>query len=408
MGAFPDDKEHFLDWILAHTEYGDFDKKPLRHTFMPRALYGQYLEYIWQDAINSPAARKHVIRHNACKVSDLALQGEKVLITTQSDEIISVDYAVIATGNMTPANLPIPNMDIYKDPKYFRDPWKQESVLNVEPSRPVLIIGNGLSMIDTIIGLHEQGFNNLIYTVSPNGFTILPHRYNGYGYDKLNDELPSDSSLFDIVFVFNKHIKKIRALGLSSVPLIDSFRPRIQEFWTNFSDEDKKTFVTRLKHLWSAGRHRIPMHIHDKLIQLMIEGTLKTYTGKVRNMVNLGSAVSVEIFNKKTQEIEFLNVSRVINCTGPDSNISRMDGHFLQKCLQRGIITQDTLFLGINANPDTYEVIDKNQRTMPNLFTIGSNLRGILWESTAVNELRQQAFAMAGHLVKKINTNLAV
>ena len=38
-----------------------------------------------------------------------------------------------------------------------------------------------------------------------------------------------------------------------------------------------------------------------------------------------------------------------------------------------------------------------------NLFTLGSNLKGELWESTAVNELRQQANAIADIILAEEN-----
>ena len=43
----------------------------------------------------------------------------------------------------------------------------------------------------------------------------------------------------------------------------------------------------------------------------------------------------------------------------------------------------------------------------PIKFTIGSNLKGELWESTAVNELRSQAEKIAEKLKSRLQTNTA-
>jgi uncharacterized NAD(P)/FAD-binding protein YdhS len=57
------------------------------------------------------------------------------------------------------------------------------------------------------------------------------------------------------------------------------------------------------------------------------------------------------------------------------------------------------LKLGIAAETTTYKVKDQEGNTKHNLFTLGSNLKGELWESTAVNELRLQAEKLAEQLL---------
>ena len=55
---------------------------------------------------------------------------------------------------------------------------------------------------------------------------------------------------------------------------------------------------------------------------------------------------------------------------------------------------------------DTFQIIDGNNNRHTNLFTMGSNLKGELWESTAVNELRIQAEKLAQFIMSnEKNTN---
>src|SRR5690606_33568762 len=100
-----------------------------------------------------------------------------------------------------------------------------------------------------------------------------------------------------------------------------------------------------------------------------------------------------------------IQVSRVINCTGPETNLMNLNGSFLKKCLLNGIISQDSLKLGIRANTETFQVIDSQGKLQPNLLTLGSNLKGELWESTAINELREQADKIAGILTLSIKNH---
>jgi uncharacterized NAD(P)/FAD-binding protein YdhS len=55
------------------------------------------------------------------------------------------------------------------------------------------------------------------------------------------------------------------------------------------------------------------------------------------------------------------------------------------------------LFIGFDVS-DAGQLIDATGRVVPNLYTLGSPQKGRLLETTAVPELRQQAFELAGLL----------
>src|SRR5690606_36862552 len=126
-------------------------------------------------------------------------------------------------------NPKIRNTDFYKSPNYFQNPWKIESVKNIKNNMPVLIIGNGLTMVDTVFGLLEQGFKGEIYAISPNGFNILPHRHGGFQYLQLNKDLKNNITLFELIKLINKHIKTVREFGISAEPVIEALRPHTQK-----------------------------------------------------------------------------------------------------------------------------------------------------------------------------------
>ena len=321
---------------------------------------------------------------------------------------MTVVYCVIATGNQEPANVKIRNMSFYESSNYFKNPWFSDCVNNVRKIKSILIIGNGLTMVDTVLGLLENNYKGKIYSISPNGFNILPHRHNGLKYNKLVEELPDKASLLEVFSLVHKHIKKVRKFGVSAEAVIDSIRPYTQQIWKRFSIEEKKTFMARFRHLWGVVRHRIPLHIHDKLQKLRIEGRLKIIAGKLLDIEEESGVITVDYYNKKTGNKENFKVSRVINSSGPDSNIEKMDMNFLQNCFFKNIITQDELKLGILANTETFEIINNKGEQSKNLFTLGSNLRGELWESTAVNELRSQAGSLAAIIIKKISIDLTI
>lgn len=395
MSAFADQPNHFLDWVMQQTEFKDRDRTLIANSFLSRKLYGDYLVDVWNK--NLPLAAEKGIKITIIDqfVVDLAIEPTGVKMVLDNDESIHVDQCVIATGNQVPRNPSIKNESFYPNNNYFQNPWILEAVQDVNPALPVMIVGNGLTMVDTVLGLKENGFNGEIYSISPKGFNILPHRHNGLKYEKLVEELTENMSLREIYQLVSKHIKTVREYGVSAEPVIDSLRPHTQRLWKGLSDNEKALFMSRLRHLWGVARHRIPLHTHDKIQQLRIDGKLHIQSGRIVDFLEKPNGIEVHYFDKKEGATKSILVSRIINCTGPETDLRNVQKSFLKNCLLKGDIVQDALKLGINTNTDTYQVKKADGTYHSNVFTLGGNLKGELWESTAVNELRTQTERLA-------------
>ncbi len=402
MSAYPDKPDHFLDWVMKKEIFIKKDKTLIANSFLPRQVYGEYLFDIWEEAKEEAESKQIKLTVIESFVIDLDTSEDIISLWLDNNQKLNVDECVIATGNHIPRNPRIKNMDFYNSPNYFQNPWKIESVKDTKENLPILIVGNGLTMVDTVLGLLEQGFKGEIYSISPNGFNILPHRHNGLKYSKLVEELQDNMNIYELVKLINKHIKTVREYGVSAEPIIDSLRPQTQKIWKSFTDHEKELFMSRLRHLWGVARHRIPLHSHDKIQQLRIDGKLHINSGKIIDITELNESITVQYFDKKENGIKAINVSRIINCTGPETDLANLDKSFLKNCLLKGILTQDKLKIGIKADTESFQIINSDGKPHTNLYTIGSNLKGELWESTAVNELRGQAEKLAKKLKAKM------
>lgn len=399
MSAFPENPNHFLNWIMRRNEFRDKDETLIANSFLPRQLYGEYLTEIWKDALETAKSKNIHVEVVDSQVNALDTKGSLVTLTLENGNFVEVDDCVIASGNHIPGNPLISNISFYNSEKYFRNPWLLESVSNTESDKAILIIGNGLTMVDTVLGLLENVFKGEIYSISPNGFNILPHRHNGLKYTKFTEDVTENMSLLEMVSLINKHIKSVREYGVSAEPVIDSIRPHTQRIWKSLTNLEKQLFMSRLRHLWGVARHRIPLHTHDKIQQLRINGKLHIISGKIINFTESGKTITAEFFDKKNGCTRQVEVSRVINCTGPETDLMKLNKSFLKDCLHNGILVQDALKLGIRTDTDTFQVLNSKDMPHSNLFTLGSNLKGELWESTAVNELRDQAERLAAKLI---------
>ncbi len=399
MSAFPDKPGDFIDWVHEREEYNSIDKELLSRTFLPRNLYGKYLEEIWNNALNNKRTDTEVNVIDD-RVVDVEISEDSVMALLKNGKNISATKLVLATGNSEPRNPLIPNADFYSSPAYFKNSWKNEAVLNTKTEKDILILGSGLTMVDTVLGLLENGFTGKIYSLSPHGFGILPHRHGGMAYTGLKKELQEPYRLYDLVKLAHKHIRIVRELGLSAEPIIDSLRPYTQKIWQSLSAGERRYFMSsRLRHLYGVARHRLPLNLHDRMQNLRIHNRLIVLAGNLENATETTDGIQANYYNRKTRNKETLLVERVINCTGPESSIKKTGNAVLQNMWKRGILTADPLELGINADAENFKVIDKYGEELNNVFTLGTNLRGMLWESTAVPELRVQAEKLASKLI---------
>jgi len=405
MSAFPDKPDHFLDWVMQQPFYCDMDISLVAQSFMPRAVYGVYLKALWTQA--KELARKKGIRveelNNHVIEIEPGLKG--YVVKTKEGKVIICHAVVLATGNQLPRNHGVEDNRFYDQSSlYYRNPWQREAIENLPTHCPVLIIGNGLTMVDTVSAIMEQGYPEQIISVSPNGFQLLPHRHTGMEYKKLETDIQPGMSLNDWVCLINKHRKLIRQLGISAEPIIDAIRPITQDIWMGLSLQEKRLFLRRLNPVWNVARHRVPLHIHDSLQQWRFAGKLQTYAGRIVSLTDAGNFVRVVLRQKTTGTLIELEVSRIINCSGPEADVSKMEKGLLATAYDKGLLRPDEMRLGLDAHWPSMRLYRSNGQLHKGWYTLGTNLRGVLWESTSVKEIREQADLLATQLLLQKST----
>ena len=399
MSAFHDRPDHFLLWCLNQKNI-NFHKEELPFTYLPRNLYGIYLDEIFEEKIkNIPGNITLQIIDD--EVTDIEKNNHRLIVKTLSGKNISADKFIVATGNCEPGPPIIKNLAFLKSKNYFSNPWTEKAVLEIEEHQTVLIIGTGLTMVDVIIGLREKNFNGKIITLSPHGYKILPHRKHLPQHYILN-ELTPPYTLENLFRLFYKHIREARKHGLSGETVVDAIRLRTQEIWQLLSLDDKKKFMMHLRHLWGVARHRLPIHIHEQIQQLIKEEKLEVIAGRLREITENENGFEIKIRKRKDQSELILKAKRIINCTGPETDIRKQKSPLFEALLNKRMIRPDALNLGIETTADG-NIIDEKNMVSNQIFAIGSLLKGKLWESTAIPELRSQAHKMAEIILKNMN-----
>lgn len=391
MGAFPDDVGDFYNWISEKgLQYDD-------HAFVPRKIFGQYLRETIEKAVIHKAENTqiNIIDDEAVDISVDANQSQVIL---KSGEILVSDKVVLAFGNFMPPHPGVENMDFATAAKYFQDQWNPKVHAKIEETDSVLIIGTGLSMVDLAMHYHAAGHQGKVKAISTRGLLPAVHDL-GHTYSSFYDELKPMRRITDLLKTVRRHIRKAENDGLNWRGVIDSLRPHTQQIWLDLPVAEKRYFMQHLSRYWNVARHRVPMEAAAILDEMKSDGRLQIIKGRLQR-INVNTDGRFETAFSANGVEHVITTDAIINCIGSQSNFDKLDSPLVKSMIARRHIRNDELSLGIAALPDG-RIIDKTGKPSNVLFTLGTALKGTLWETTAIPEIRTQAKTLALQLLNK-------
>src|SRR6059058_1358882 len=91
MSAFPRDPEHFFRWVRRH-----HDASAQPQDFVPRYVYGSYLESLLETAAEFPGNAR--LERKEQEVTGVERRGDRFVVRLSSCEAIVARAVVLATG----------------------------------------------------------------------------------------------------------------------------------------------------------------------------------------------------------------------------------------------------------------------------------------------------------------------
>ncbi|MCW3071765.1 MAG: hypothetical protein JWO44_1655 [Bacteroidetes bacterium] len=396
MSAFASLPDHFTDWVTAKPEYKQFHFPTIRHSFLPRMIYGKYLEELSAEHLKNE--RLEIIRSKAV---DVKSANGKYVIITENDHRIESDFLVLATGNFQPAPPKLKDPSALSSPNYFSNPWTNDFIEKLKPDESVLLIGSGLTMVDYVLTLVAEGFRGKIYSVSPRGYLPEGHSEQVTAYPDFLEEIKGKGlqSVFSSII---SHVQKAAEKNIPWQSVIDSVRPHAKTVWMGLSRKDKQQFISHVRHIWGVARHRLPLDAHKKIRELMQSGQLEVIGGRLQALNSINDSFEAFIKLRRVQDVKTLAVSKIVNCTGPQINFNELNEALVKSLLQQDLISADELKMGIRALPSG-NALNSKAEPVPRLYALGSLLRGLMWETTAVPDLRVNAENVAAQIIGSID-----
>jgi uncharacterized NAD(P)/FAD-binding protein YdhS len=388
----------FLDFLAAqgiHSAPGDF---------LPRQVYGEYLRARLAAARTVAPAHVSCVHHRASalqlrRATPGAIQESAWDLWLDDGTALRADEVVLALGN-PPPGCQKELESIAGSDRYVRDPWSIGS-LPSEELQSVLLVGSGLTMIDAALRLaalrprvrHIHVLSRHGWLPQPQASTNLPARA-----PPVREQLEgARGSIRALTREFRRLCREVDAAGGDWREVLALARAQLPSQWRSLDESQRARFLRHVRSLWDVNRHRVPSGPLAAVQSLSRRGVLEVHAGRLIEANLLDDAVEVIWRPRGAERTRAWLVDRVINCTGPDSRVSRHADPLVQSLLTNGLLRTDTLDLGIDVHDDG-RVLGREGLPVDHLYYLGPWLRARDWEATAVPELREHALALSRRL----------
>ncbi|MCB1226802.1 MAG: FAD/NAD(P)-binding protein [Verrucomicrobiales bacterium] len=390
MSAFPDLPDHFVQWLRTRSDFDRMPDQELKERFIPRMIFGDYLKSLGHHYLSTPSmagVTTTFVEGEAVGVRPLTGGGAEVQLA--DGRSVGADRVVLACGNEAPA--PLPGVDaLTGHAGWVANPWEAWHDKLPGDDGTIILLGTGLTTVDAIITLRALGWLGRIHAVSRHGWLPESH-FRGREY---TDFPPAGVKVEELGLkrlraLMEEHCQKLREMGANPAIVVDKMRPHTQHVWSAFTVEERLEFARRDAARWNILRHRIAPEIHAQVTNAQLMGQLQVHAATIQGLEPEGDRIRVVL-----DGAEDLHGDLVINATGPQTRFSATRSGLLQRLMADGLIVPDEMDMGVRVAPDHTALLADGQRS-PLLLAMGPLLRGTLWETIAVPELRGQARRVA-------------
>jgi uncharacterized NAD(P)/FAD-binding protein YdhS len=388
MSAFRDKPNDFLDWLVSQPGTKGSDPG----TFAPRQTFGTYIRALLNEEIRQNGRdRLELVKGD---VVALDRTGHPLVLTLDRDRKIQADFAVLATGNFPPEPIPVANPGFYDTTFYRPDPWAPDALSDLGPDAPVVLLGTGLTTVDVVISLLDQGHRGSIRALSRRG--LVPRRHAAVP-QPAPDHQPFPTSVTALTRVLRQSSARAIAEGSGWQPVVDALRPFTVDMWQAMPLNDRKRFLRHLRPWWDVHRHRMAAAVADRIDAVRSSGQLRIIAGRVREYVVERDRADVVYRPRRQEALERIEAARVINCAGPGADYDRISDTLIKGLLHEGVVRPDPLRLGLDVTGNC-ALRNKDGAISRRLFAIGPVTKGAFWEITAVPDIRAQTEKLAAYI----------
>src|SRR5215218_871161 len=276
MSAFADEPDHFAKWLarLPDEERAAAGRKTMAGLFVRRDVYGRYVQELLGDAIIRQGGFQnlYIVTDGAVALRPSPAGPGGLALETEGGRVYDLDAAVVAVGNLPPADPGLPG--------YVADPWAEGALDRVVPGRPVLLLGTGLTAIDVFLVLQDRGFEGPVVALSRRGLLPRAHAPASPWAD-LRLEPADRRSIAALARAVRREVARAKGVGVDWRCVMDALRPQLRAVWRELPDAERARFVRHLRPYWDVHRHRMAPPVAEAVEAALRSGAFGVEAGRI-------------------------------------------------------------------------------------------------------------------------------
>lgn len=439
MSPIASDPEHFYRWLLNEAELWrpQFPNlQPTADAFVPRSLFGLYLEQVFNEAVQVLRLHGIEFKHIQSRASSIERVGSQYMISTDSGGSLQSTAVVLTIGNLQTSSW----AHLQGRNGYFHTPYPCTRLLaEIDPSESVCILGSSLSAIDAAVALADSGHKGKITMLSRHG--RLPSVRGEHNLTRQPQLLSRErmKHLLEQRGAGTLTLQEIAQMLLKELELVQGCVPRLEQIlragkaphhyldleimdaqthdrtwqaivyalndsidliWHLLSNKEKRIFQQHFQSQWLAYRVSFPIENAKKIQALLHTGQITVLGGcsSVRWDEALSSfAVSMTDARQKTAATFFTD--KLINATGYGTDVRLCHSPLLRDMLARELLSPNE-FGGVLLDFDSGRALSKSGMPQHGLYAMGSLAAGIYFWTNAMNVNTRLAAGVVDHVVE--------
>ncbi|MCW8806869.1 MAG: pyridine nucleotide-disulfide oxidoreductase, partial [Rhodanobacter sp.] len=265
------------------------------------------------------------------------------------------------------------------------------------PPRKVVVIGLGLTAVDVLLDLSARWPQTEFTAISRHG--LLPENHLRVSNAPVDDSAGLIEAMRDTADIrqWSRLLREAMEQEEDWRTVIDSLRPHTPHLWRELPIEQRARFLRHARWAWQRARHRIPPQSAAAIASLEQAGRLQRQRQRMLAVDTVGDRLQLSLVPTQGGVAQTLCADMVIQSTGLNIDVRHSEHRLVSQLLTNAHITADPLNLGVLA--DDHGRLLHDGKSWPNLFALGSLLRGERWESNAMPEICQQARQLADQVL---------
>jgi uncharacterized NAD(P)/FAD-binding protein YdhS len=362
--------------------------------FVSRWRYGRYLEVRLDEAAAASTIRLVRLTAEVRALSRAAGHGAWRLELDDGSNVFA-DATVLAIGHFAPRGVDALR-PLAGAAGYAPNPWSRRAI-KPGPER-VLLVGTGLTMADLACALLSSASPpREIVAISRRGLLSRTRRIDDAAPASARTRVDGSLGVRGLVRHVRSSIAHAALEGADWRDVVAGVRRSVPRLWRGLEPGERRRFLRHVQPYWEAHRHQLPPSVGHFLRDAIERGRLKLMSGRVVSARTAGEQVVIGFRPRGSERIEVHTFDRVIDCSGPCSDLRRLDSALVRSLLSAGCLTPDPHALGLEVDAEG-RPLGRGGAPVSQLYYLGPWLRARDFEATAVQELRRHAARLARHL----------